>query len=81
MSTATATVTNRGQVTLPKVVREALGESKAIEFTVVGNVIVINPIQNMAGSLAQYAKKDLPDKSFKEIREEAWAEAANAKTS
>ncbi len=37
---ATATITDRGQVTLPKSVRESLlGGAKAVEFEVTDNVI------------------------------------------
>ncbi|QEM69497.1 type II toxin-antitoxin system VapC family toxin [Geobacter sp. FeAm09] len=49
MTTASATVTSRGQVTLPRVVREAIGDSKAIEFQVNGNIITVQPIPDMAG--------------------------------
>ena len=78
--TGTATVTSRGQITLPKVVREALGDSKAVEFTVVDNIITMQPIPDRAGSLAQYAK-DKPEMPFKEIRRQVWSKVAHDKAS
>ena len=77
---ATATVTSRGQVTLPKVVRELLGDSKAVEFTVVDNIITLQPIPDKAGSLAQYAK-DKPQMPFSEIRRQVWSKVACDKAS
>ena len=77
---ATATVTSRGQITLPKVVRELLGDSKAVEFTVIGNVITMQPIPDKAGCLAKYAKgrSDIP---LSEIRKEVWSKVAHDKAS
>ncbi len=77
---ATATVTSRGQVTLPRAVREAIGDSKTIEFTVVNNVITIQPIPDMAGSLAKYAKGK-PDVPLSEIRKQVWSKVAHDKAS
>ncbi len=54
--TAMATITERGQVTLPKVVRETLGNTKMVEFKVTANVITLHVVPDMAGSLAKYAK-------------------------
>ena len=77
---ATATVTSRGQVTLPRAVREAIGNSKAVEFTVVDSVITMQPIPDMAGSLAKYAKSK-PDLPLNEIRRQVWSKVAHDKTS
>lgn len=80
MTTATATVTSRGQVTLPRVVREAIGDSKAIEFQVNGNIITIQPIPDMAGGLAKYAKGK-PVLPLSEIRDLVWGEVERGKAS
>jgi bifunctional DNA-binding transcriptional regulator/antitoxin component of YhaV-PrlF toxin-antitoxin module len=80
ITAATATVTSRGQVTLPRAVREAIGDSKTIEFTVVDNVITLQPIPDMASSLAKYAKGK-PDSSLSEIREQVWTKVAHDKAS
>lgn len=78
--TTTATVTSRGQVTLPREVRDAIGNSKAIEFSVDGNVITIQPIPDMAGGLAKYAKGK-PSVPLSDIRKQVWAEVAHDKAS
>lgn len=80
MTTVSATVTSRGQVTLPRVVREAIGDSKAIEFQVNGNITTVQPIPDMAGGLAKYAKGK-PDLPWSEVRDQVWTEVANDKAS
>ena len=68
----TARITKKGQVTIPRKIRERL-DSQIIEFAIVGNDIVIRPVKSVAGSLSSYAKKGgVP---FKEAREKAWDEA------
>ena len=78
--TTTATVTSRGQVTLPRAVREALGDSKAVEFTIIDNVVTLHPIPDKAGCLASYAhgKAELP---FSEIRRKVRSKVAHDKAS
>jgi AbrB family looped-hinge helix DNA binding protein len=72
----TAKITSKGQVTIPKKIREKLG-SKVIEFDIVQNDIVIRPVESVAGSLSSYAKKgSVP---FKEAREKAWDESVREK--
>jgi AbrB family looped-hinge helix DNA binding protein len=72
---AIATVTSRGQVTLPKIVRDVLG-SRSVEFEVKGNLVVVRPVQSVAGGLAAYARKEQP---FAEVRDQVWKEVARAK--
>lgn len=64
---STATVTSRGQITLPKAVREVLGDSKSVEFTIIDNVVTMHPIPDKAGCLASYAH-DETAMPFSEIR-------------
>jgi AbrB family looped-hinge helix DNA binding protein len=68
----TAKITKKGQVTIPRKIREAL-DSQIIEFAIVGNDIVVRPVKSVAGSLSSYAKKRVV--GFKETREKAWDEA------
>ncbi len=77
---ATATVTRRGQVTLPRAVREAIGDSKSIEFTVTGNVITIQAIPDMGGSLEKYSREKaiVP---LSDIRKQVWSKVAHDKAS
>jgi bifunctional DNA-binding transcriptional regulator/antitoxin component of YhaV-PrlF toxin-antitoxin module len=78
--TAVATVTSRGQVTLPRAVREILGNSKSIEFSVDGTVITLQAVPDMSGSLAKYAKGK-PEASLSEIRNQVWSKVAHDKAS
>ncbi|GAB6888924.1 hypothetical protein JCM13304A_24240 [Desulfothermus okinawensis JCM 13304] len=61
-------ISSKGQVTIPKKIRELLG-TDIIKFKVEGNEIKIEPIEDVAGSLSKYAKKDV---SFEEERRIAW---------
>ncbi len=68
----TAKITKKGQVTIPRKIRERL-DSQIVEFAIVENEIVIRPVKSVAGSLRSHAKnKAVP---FKEAREKAWNEA------
>ena len=68
----TAKITKKGQVTIPRKIRERL-DSQIIEFAIVGDDIVMRPVKSVAGSLRSYAKKGAV--AFKEAREKAWDEA------
>ena len=72
---AVATITSRGQVTLPRMIRKAL-DSRIIEFDVQNNVVLVRPVRSVAGGLAQYARKLRP---LAEVRAEVWKEVARAK--
>jgi len=68
----TAKITKKGQVTIPRKIRERL-DSQIVEFAIVGNDIVMRPVKSVAGSLRPHAKKEAV--RFKEAREKAWDEA------
>ena len=68
----TVKITKKGQVTIPRNIREQL-DSQIVEFAIVGNDIVMRPVKSVAGSLSSYAKKEAV--TFKEAREKAWDEA------
>ncbi len=67
----TAKITKKGQVTVPRKIREKL-DSEVIEFEISENDVVIKPVKSIAGSLNSYAKKKMIP--FKEEREKAWEE-------
>jgi AbrB family looped-hinge helix DNA binding protein len=69
----TAKITKKGQVTIPKQIRERL-KSDIIEFDIVDDTIIIKPVKSVAGSLKKYAKTVIP---FKEAREKAWDEVTD----
>jgi AbrB family looped-hinge helix DNA binding protein len=77
--TVTATITDRGQVTLPKAIRETLGNIKSVEFEVTDNVITLHAIPDMSGCLAKYAEH--PAEPLREVRKKVWNEVAHGKTS
>ena len=66
----TAKVSSKGQITLPREVRKALGTDHVRIVSEAGSVR-IEPINDVAGSLAHYAKgrKRVP---FHVAREQAW---------
>lgn len=50
----TAIVTSKGQVTIPKEIREILG-SDVIEFAVENESILLRPVKRVDGKLRSYA--------------------------
>jgi AbrB family looped-hinge helix DNA binding protein len=64
MYTDSIKITNKGQITIPKEVRNILN-SDIIAFEIVEGKVMINPIKSVAGSLRNYSK-DLG--SFEEVR-------------
>jgi len=66
----TAKITKKGQVTIPRKIREKFN-SEVIEFDILEGGVMIRPVRSVAGSLNSYAKKMIP---FKEEREKAWDE-------
>jgi len=61
-------ISSKGQVTIPKKIRDLLG-TDIIKFKVEDNVIKIEPIEDVAGSLSKYAKKGV---SFEQERQISW---------
>jgi bifunctional DNA-binding transcriptional regulator/antitoxin component of YhaV-PrlF toxin-antitoxin module len=77
MSTGLRTVkiTRKGQVTLPRRIRDFL-KSDVIEFAVIDDRVVVIPVDSAAGSLSEYAKEHV---SVEKIESTVWKEAINAK--
>lgn len=71
--TYTAKITSKGQVTIPKEIREKL-QSKIIEFEDKQDHIEIRPIKGVAGALRRYASRDKLKNE-----ETAWQHAAEGK--
>lgn len=70
----TAKITAKGQLTLPRIAREALG-TNTVEIEIVGGKVLISPVRSVAGTLARYAAGDEP---LKKIRVKVWQEVADA---
>ena len=64
----TATITAKGQVTIPLPIRKQL-KSRIIEFILEGNRVEIRPVTSAAGTLSEYASGYT---SLEEVREAIW---------
>ena len=67
----TAKITEKGQVTIPRKIREKLN-SQIVEFEIVDDTVLIKPVRSVAGSLRAHSNKG--PRSFGEAREKAWGE-------
>jgi AbrB family looped-hinge helix DNA binding protein len=79
MTTGAVKITKKGQVTIPKEIREKL-KSSTIYFDVVDDTITVKAVRDAAGSLHQYAKNVKPGTPIKQMKERAWEVAAYEKT-
>lgn len=73
--TYTATITSKGQLTIPRAARQALNSS-TVDIEVQGNMVILRPVRSVAGSLAVYGRGQ---EDFQEIRERVWKEVADEK--
>ena len=64
-------ISSKGQVTIPKKIRDLL-KSNVIKFKVIDNIIKIEPVEDVGGSLSKYAKRNI---KYQEEREKAWSKA------
>jgi AbrB family looped-hinge helix DNA binding protein len=72
-------ITSKGQVTIPKEIREKL-KTNAVYFEMKDDMIMVKPVRDAAGSLREYAKNVKPSASMKKMRDMAWEEAVREKT-
>jgi AbrB family looped-hinge helix DNA binding protein len=70
---SSAKITRKGQVTIPRKIREKLG-ADVVEFEWIDGVVTLRPVKSVAGALQGYAGAGVP---FGEARERAWEEAAS----
>ena len=70
-----ATITSKGQITIPRAARKALNTS-TVDIEVQGNLVILRPVQSVAGSLAAYQRD--PEK-LEKIRDTVWQEVADEK--
>ena len=73
--TVTATITSKGQLTLPRDVRRVLNTTTVV-IEVEGEKVVLRPARSVAGALAKYAKPNTP---LREVREKVWGEVTRAR--
>ncbi|BBJ31954.1 hypothetical protein RAS_10630 [Rickettsia asiatica] len=68
----TLAITSKGQIVLPKKVREILN-SNIISIEIDdNNKVILSPVSDVGGIFAKYKKNT--ELSFKEIRDKAWKE-------
>ena len=79
MTTSAVKITRKGQITIPKEIRERL-KTSTIYFDVVDGTIIVKEVRDAAGSLHEYAKNVEPGTSMKQIKERAWEVASREKT-
>lgn len=72
---STATITSKGQVTIPREMRKIL-DSRTVEFEVINGEIRIRSVRSMASALSHYAG-DKPAEPFSAVREKVWNEVAD----
>lgn len=79
MPTAAVKITKKGQVTIPKEIRDKL-KTNTIYFDVEGDTVVVKPVRDAAGSLSEYARNVKPGTSMRQIKDKAWEEAVREKS-
>jgi len=73
----TAKISSKGQITLPKAVRDFL-HTDILRVVIEDNEVRIRPVRSVAGGLKRYARKNI---SPEQAREEAWDQVAHEKYS
>ena len=75
MATQTLSIGPRGQITLPKKIRN-LFKSNAVVLELVDNQHgMISPVPDVGGAVSNYTKKT--DLTFEEVRNSAWSNSRN----
>ena len=80
METEAVKITQKGQVTIPKRIRDKLNAT-SVYFEVVNGEVIVRPVRDAAGSLSEYAKNVKPGLSIKQMKDRAWEEAVHEKAS
>ena len=71
----TVKVSAKGQITLPKAVRQKLATA-LVRVVIDDDAVRIEPVPDARGSLRQYAEQYIP---HEEARDQAWAEVVHDK--
>lgn len=80
MKSAAVKITRKGQVTIPKEIREKL-KTNTVYFEVTDDTVTVKAVRDAGGSLAEYARNAKPGMAMKEMKEKAWEKAVREKTS
>jgi AbrB family looped-hinge helix DNA binding protein len=79
MTTAAVKITRKGQVTIPREIREKL-KANAIYFDVEDDTVIVKPVKDVAGSLSEFAGNVKPGVSMKQMKDKAWEVAVREKS-
>ncbi|MBI5074273.1 MAG: AbrB/MazE/SpoVT family DNA-binding domain-containing protein [Nitrospirae bacterium] len=79
MTTSAVKITQKGQVTIPKEIREKL-KASAVYFEVENDTVMIRPVRDAAASLSEYTGSVRPGVSMKQMKDRAWEVAVREKT-
>jgi len=79
MATKAVKITKKGQVTIPKEIRDKLNAT-SVYFEVINGEIIVRAVRDAAGALSKYAGNIDPGVSMNEIKDRAWEEAVREKT-
>lgn len=78
MTPTTFKITRKGQVTIPKGIREKLN-ADVVYFEVENDIVMVKPVRDAGGSLSEYAGNVKPGVSMKRMKNRAWEEAVREK--
>jgi len=79
MTTTAVKITRKGQVTIPKEIREKL-KANSVYFEVEDDTVIVKPVRDAAGSLSEYAGNVKPAASIRQMKDRAWEVAVREKT-
>ncbi len=68
-------ISRKGQITLPREIRELLG-TQVVRVVAEKGGVRIEPVQELGGSLKEYASKYIP---LEKARDKAWSEVVGEK--
>ncbi len=72
----TAKITSKGQVTIPRAIRETL-KGDVVEFQVAEGQVILKAVKSVGGALRAYSGEPM---AFSEIREKVWEKVVDEKT-
>ena len=79
MTTAAVKITRKGQVTIPKEIREKLN-ANSVYFEVEDDTVMVKPVRDAAASLSEYAGNVKPGVTMRQMKDRAWGVAVREKT-
>jgi bifunctional DNA-binding transcriptional regulator/antitoxin component of YhaV-PrlF toxin-antitoxin module len=71
MTTQTLSIGPRGQITLPKKIRDLFKSNTLVLELVDNEHVIISPVPDVGGAISNYTKKT--DLTFDEVRNAAWS--------